>query len=95
MAAIISTRVKPAWRANGPLFPSAGFIGTVREDTLGKMMGPERFAEMLAEKGQGRDEMLLPAEIAETYFHVAHQHRSAWTHELDLRPFTDVPWWND
>ena len=28
-----------------------------------------------------------PAAIAETVFHVAHQDRSAWTFELDLRPF--------
>lgn len=63
-------------------------------DTLGRMLGPERFAEMLSEKAQGKDSMLIPAEIAETYFHIAHQHRSSWTHELDLRPFTDVPWWN-
>ena len=31
--------------------------------------------------------MLNPAAIAETYWQVAHQDRSAWTHELDLRPF--------
>ena len=28
-----------------------------------------------------------PGAIAETVFHVAHQDRSAWTFELDLRPF--------
>jgi NAD(P)-dependent dehydrogenase (short-subunit alcohol dehydrogenase family) len=28
-----------------------------------------------------------PAAIAETVFHVAHQDRSAWTFELDVRPF--------
>ena len=28
-----------------------------------------------------------PTAIAETVFHVAHQDRSAWTFELDLRPF--------
>ena len=25
---------------------------------------------------------------------VAHQHRSAWTDELDLRAFSDLAWWN-
>jgi hypothetical protein len=30
---------------------------------------------------------MLPAEIAETYLHLAKQHRSTWTHELDLRAF--------
>src|SRR5436853_364208 len=28
-----------------------------------------------------------PAGIAETVYHVAHQDRSAWTFEVDLRPF--------
>mgnify|MGYP007011821829 CR=1 FL=1 len=28
-----------------------------------------------------------PDQIAETAFYLAHQHRSAWTFELDLRPF--------
>lgn len=30
---------------------------------------------------------LKPAEIAETVFNVAHQPKSAWTFELDIRPF--------
>jgi len=30
---------------------------------------------------------LAPAAIAEAYFHVAHQDRSAWTFQMDLRPF--------
>ena len=33
-------------------------------------------------------------EIAKTYFHLSQQHRSAWTHELDLRAFSDLAWWN-
>ncbi|MED5310966.1 MAG: short-chain dehydrogenase, partial [Pseudomonadota bacterium] len=32
--------------------------------------------------------------VAETYWHLSQQHRSAWTHELDLRPFSCMPWWN-
>jgi hypothetical protein len=36
----------------------------------------------------------VPAEVANTYFHLAKQHRSAWTHEMDLRPYSDLPWWN-
>jgi NAD(P)-dependent dehydrogenase (short-subunit alcohol dehydrogenase family) len=35
------------------------------------------------------EDMLQPPEIAETYWHLAHQHRSAWTHEVDLRPFKE------
>ena len=64
-------------------------------DTLGKLLGPERFAELKAEKSDGKDELILPGELAETYWHIAHQHRSAWSHEVDIRPFKDVPWWNN
>jgi NAD(P)-dependent dehydrogenase (short-subunit alcohol dehydrogenase family) len=35
------------------------------------------------------DDMLDPDAIAETYWHVAHQHRSAWTMELEVRPFKE------
>lgn len=64
-------------------------------DTLGKLMlGPDGYERLLDAKGRGKDGLLIPAEMAETYFHIAHQHRSAWTHELDLRPFSDRPWWN-
>ena len=63
-------------------------------DTLGKMLGPARYQELRERKGLEKDGLLLPAEIANTYFHLAHQHRSAWTHELDLRAFSDLPWWN-
>lgn len=61
-------------------------------DTLGKMLG-DRFEAFKAYKGA--DGVLDPAAIAETYWNVANQPRNAWTHELDLRPWTDVPWWND
>ena len=63
-------------------------------DTLGKMLGPERFQELRERKGLDNDGLLLPAEIANTYFYIAHQHRSAWTFELDLRAFSDLAWWN-
>ena len=62
-------------------------------DTLGKMLGPELFAKLRETKG-AEDGLLLPAEIASTYYHVATQHRSAWTHELDLRAHSDTAWWN-
>ena len=34
-------------------------------------------------------DMLNPAAIAETYWHLAHQDRSAWTMELEVRPFKE------
>jgi NAD(P)-dependent dehydrogenase (short-subunit alcohol dehydrogenase family) len=63
-------------------------------DTLGKMLGPERFQALREKKGLANDGLLLPAEVANTYYHLAHQHRSAWTFELDLRAYSDLAWWN-
>jgi NAD(P)-dependent dehydrogenase (short-subunit alcohol dehydrogenase family) len=33
--------------------------------------------------------LLAPGAIADTYLHLHRQHRSAWTHELDLRPWNE------
>ena len=63
-------------------------------DTLGKMLGPERYRQLRETRGMEHDGLMLPAKIADTYWHVAQQHRSVWTHELDLRSFSDSPWWN-
>lgn len=63
-------------------------------DTLGKMLGPERFKALREAKGLENDGLLVPAEMANTYYHLAHQHRSAWTFELDLRAHSDLAWWN-
>jgi NAD(P)-dependent dehydrogenase (short-subunit alcohol dehydrogenase family) len=35
------------------------------------------------------EDLLKPAAIAETYWHLANQDPSAWTHELDVRPFKE------
>jgi NAD(P)-dependent dehydrogenase (short-subunit alcohol dehydrogenase family) len=63
-------------------------------DTLGKMLGEEAFAALRDARGKEHDGLLLPDKIAETYFHLAQQHRSVWTHELDLRAYSDLAWWN-
>ena len=63
-------------------------------DTLGRMLGPEAFRKLRETRGMEHDGLLLPAEVAETYYHLSQQHRSAWTHEIDLRPFSALPWWN-
>ena len=63
-------------------------------DTLGKMLGPENFQKLREARGLEHDGLLVPSEVANTYFHLANQHRSAWTHEIDLRAFSDRPWWN-
>ncbi|MGH7964467.1 MAG: SDR family NAD(P)-dependent oxidoreductase [Candidatus Binatia bacterium] len=35
------------------------------------------------------EDLLKPEAIAETYWHLAHQDRSAWTAELEVRPFKE------
>lgn len=44
---------------------------------------PQRAAEA------GIDGLLNPDAIAETYWQLHQQHRSAWTHEVDLRPYKE------
>ncbi len=44
---------------------------------------PERYA------AKAHDGILAPDAIAENYWQLHRQHRSAWTHELDLRPWTE------
>lgn len=61
-------------------------------DTLGKLLG-DRFDAFKQAKGDNG--VIDPAALAETYWHLAHQPRSCWTHEIDVRPWTDTPWWND
>jgi NAD(P)-dependent dehydrogenase (short-subunit alcohol dehydrogenase family) len=63
-------------------------------DTLGKMLGAQAFQSLRESRGMGHDGLMLPAMIADTYWHIAQQHRSTWTHEMDLRSFGDRPWWN-
>ena len=64
-------------------------------DTIGKLLGPENYQKLLEERGQGKDLLVIPEKVAETYYHIAHQHRSAWTSEVDIRPYGEQPWWNN
>lgn len=63
-------------------------------DTVGKMLGKERFEELRQTRGSA-DGIILPEMVADTYVHLTNQHRSTWTFELDVRSYTDSPWWND
>ena len=47
-----------------------------------------RFAEYLDQLGE--DGSLQPEAIAEAFWQLHTQHRSAWSHELDLRPFKET-----
>ncbi|MDH3236777.1 MAG: oxidoreductase, partial [Alphaproteobacteria bacterium] len=39
--------------------------------------------------GRGEDGMLHPDAIAQSYLHIHRQHRSAWTWEVELRPWVE------
>ncbi len=43
-----------------------------------------------ASGSRGPDALLEPDAIAETYLHVLRQHRSAWTWEIELRPWVET-----
>lgn len=47
----------------------------------------DRYEHLLEERGP--DSLLEPDQIAEAYLSLHHQHPSAWTFELDLRPWTE------
>ena len=63
-------------------------------DTLGKMLGEELFQQLRETKGMEHDGLILPERVAETYYYLSQQHRSAWSHEIDIRAFSDTAWWN-
>ena len=50
----------------------------------GQINGPGH-AQQASERGA--DALLAPEAIAETYYQLHRQHRSAWTQEIDLRPW--------
>lgn len=47
----------------------------------------ERYRDLAAQRGP--DALLSPDAIAENYYQLHRQPRSAWTHELDLRPWSE------
>ena len=63
-------------------------------DTLGKMLGEELFQQLRETTGMEHDGLILPTSVADTYYYLSQQHRSAWTHEIDIRAFSDTAWWN-
>ena len=63
-------------------------------DTLGKMLGDKEFNKLKEDLGSS-DLLISPLEIAKTYYQIHLQHRSAWTHELNISSYLDKQWWND
>jgi len=44
---------------------------------------------MIAREDDSSETLLQPAAIAESYYQLHRQARSAWTHEIDLRPSSE------
>ena len=59
--------------------------------TVAKRFAREGYHAVLCRRTDGQGPSRA---VADTYYHLAHRHRSAWTHEIDLRAFSDLPWWN-
>ena len=68
--------------AENPYGSSPAALEAVRDNLETLHLYPSWTADPLREK------------IADTYFHIAQQHRSTWTNEIDMRSFSDMPWWN-
>jgi NAD(P)-dependent dehydrogenase (short-subunit alcohol dehydrogenase family) len=47
----------------------------------------ERYRHLVEERGE--DSLLVPDAIADTYLQLHRQPRSAWTHEIDVRPWSE------
>lgn len=62
-------------------------VHTVIDGVINGDYARDKFPEYAKAKGEGG--LLEPAAIARTYWAVHEQHPSAWTHELDLRPFKE------
>lgn len=62
-------------------------VHTVIDGVIDGDRARNQFSEFVKAKGQ--DGLLKLEAIAETYWAIHNQHPSAWTHELDLRPYKE------
>ena len=81
LAAITTLWRRPQARAASSHAVAAALRGERPERRL------QRAPHLLEQRGP--DGMLHPDAIAEAYWDMHHQHRSAWTLELDVRPWSE------
>lgn len=62
-------------------------VHAVIDGVINGEFAAENFPDYFASKGE--DGLLQREEIAKTYWALHQQHPSAWTHEIDLRPFKE------
>jgi len=77
-------------------FASPKFALRALAQSMARELGPKNvhvahviLDGMIAQETASSEEVLQPAAIAETYYQLHRQTRSAWTHELDLRPSSE------
>lgn len=77
-------------------FASPKFALRALAQSMARELGPKNvhvahviLDGMIAQEHAPSQDLLQPAAIAETYYQLHRQTRSAWTHELDLRPFNE------
>ena len=63
-------------------------ISSGMNDASGTKVSYEDFVA----KRKAKESIVLPSEIGETYWHIYQQPRSAWSFEIDIRPWTDKAW---
>jgi NAD(P)-dependent dehydrogenase (short-subunit alcohol dehydrogenase family) len=61
-------------------------------ETIGIMM-PEIYEKVIKARRPAFG-VVLPEDVADTYYHIHTQRPSAWTFELDLRSWKSKPWFN-
>lgn len=74
-------------------FASPKFALRALAQSMARELGPKNvhvahvvLDGMIAQENVASEDLLQPAAIAEAYYQLHRQTRSAWTHELDLRP---------
>lgn len=88
--------------ANASAFASAKFALRGLAQALARECGPKGIhvahvvidglidePQTLKRFGPAKTNRIDPASIAQTYLHIARQPSSVWTHELDLRPYSE------
>jgi NAD(P)-dependent dehydrogenase (short-subunit alcohol dehydrogenase family) len=77
-------------------FASPKFASRALAQAMARELGPKGIHVahvildgMIAQEGSPSQSLLQPATIAETYYQLHRQDRTAWTHELDLRPSSE------
>lgn len=62
---------------------------------INRAAGSDSAFDQVVRRLQGTQEIVEPAAVADTYFHLHSQPRGVWTQELDLKPWTTKAWFSN